>query len=458
MLEGLHKIISSDETIVAISTAQSRSAIGVIRISGCQAVEIARRLFKGSQALEHRQVRVGKWHEPSGEILDEVVVTLARHPHSYTGEDLIEISAHGNPLTLNRLVKSIIDSGARPAAPGEFTLRAVTNGKMDLIQAEAVGKFVEAQTEQQARTALRQLEGAGAKRIHPIKQALLDIIARLEAGIDFAEDDVDVPDGEAVFARTNSISASLTTIQESFGYGRILMEGVRVTILGKPNVGKSSIFNRLLQSERAIVTDVPGTTRDVLAEVVNLDGIPLRLMDTAGLRETSDKVEQIGVIRSLESVAGADLALIVLDGSRPLDRDDEEVLKQAATIPNIVVINKSDLPQALQSCRNGSVMVRVSALTSCGMDDLRRAILDFLMERHSDLTEDFVLTSARQNEALSKAITSLNNASNASQSGVPHEMLLLDLYGALAALYELTGEVVTEDILDRIFSTFCIGK
>src|SRR6267142_1027886 len=462
MREGLHKIVSPDETIAAISTPLGRSGIGVVRMSGREAVEIASRLFKSNSlnaVLEHRKAQVGRWMSATDEEIDEVIVTLFRGPQSYTGEDVIEISGHGNPFSMGRIVATARAAGARIAAPGEFTLRAVAHGKMDLIQAEAVREFIDAQTEQQARTALRQMEGSVSKRIRPFKDRLVGVIARLEAGIDFAEDDVDVPDNTAVVAAIEPLSLALESVKDTFGYGRILAEGLRLAILGKPNVGKSSLFNRLVSADRAIVTEVPGTTRDVLTETVIMDGVPLRFADTAGVRQTADRVESIGVMRSLETLSDADLALIVLDGSIALDDDDRHVLAKAEAVPSLLVINKDDLPRAIDlASLNGSRRVYVSARTGEGLESLRAAIRAFVLDQKTDLADDLVLTNARQHEALAKAIVSLNAASDALARNVPHEMALLDLYQALSALDELTGDVVTDDIQDRIFATFCIGK
>jgi tRNA modification GTPase len=343
------------------------------------------------------------------------------------------------------------------ATPGEFTLRAVASGKMDLTQAEGVREFIEAQTQQQARVALRQVEGSASKRIFPAKKDLIDVIARLEAGIDFAEDDVDIPATPVIAAQVGSIRDRLLALQATFGYGRILREGVRLTILGKPNVGKSSLFNRLLASDRAIVTEIPGTTRDILTEQIDLDGIPVRVADTAGVRHTVDQVEKIGVSRSLEALGESDITLVILDGSRPFDEDDEHVFRKTAELPRLIVINKSDLPRLMQSPNSGTA-VSVSAVTGAGFDELKRAIREFLVDRQTDLVDDFVLTNERQHEALSRAVAALKIATDAVLSAVPHEMVLLDLYTALSALDEFTGEVVTEDILAKIFSTFCIGK
>jgi tRNA modification GTPase len=462
MREGLHKIVSSDETIVAISTPIGRSGIGVVRISGSHAHALAERFFKPSSPdfeLNHRTAVVGSWVDSAGATIDEVVLTFFRAPHSYTGEDVLEISGHGNPLTLKRIVETTRSAGARIAEPGEFTLRAVAHGKMDLIQAEAVRDFIEAQTEQQAKTAMRQMEGSLSKRVRPVKDKLVDVIAHLEAGIDFAEDDVDVPANDSIVESLQPLLEELRRIEQTFDYGKILNRGLKLAILGKPNVGKSSLFNRLVAADRAIVTSVPGTTRDVLTETVNMDGVPLRFADTAGVRHTVDHVESIGVGRAFETLADADLALVVLDGSAALDDDDRRVLEKTAERPHVVVINKADLPQAIDTrVLNGAPRVSVSAITGSGLEDLRQSLRSFLLEHKTDLSDDLVLTSARQHEAVGRAAEALAAAVGALQREVPHEMVLLDLYRALSAMSELTGEVVTDDILDRIFSTFCIGK
>src|SRR5216117_3900636 len=398
MREGLHKIVSSDETVVAISTPLGRSGIGVVRISGAEAAAIALRFFRphSGPVLEHRTASVGTWLDSRGDKIDEVIVTFFRSPNSYTGEDVVEISGHGSPLALKRIVESCRSMGARIAQPGEFTLRAVAHGKLDLVQAEAIRDFIEAQTEQQAKIAMRQMEGSMSNRLRPIKERLLNIIAHLEAGIDFAEDDVDVPANAALAESVRPLAADLRRLEQTFDYGRMLNQGLRLAILGKPNVGKSSLFNRLVAADRAIVTEIPGTTRDVLTETVRMDGVPLRFADTAGVRQTSDRIESIGVVRTLETLSDADLALVVLDGSAALDLDDREVLAKAGAIPHIVVINKSDLTQALDPASlDGSSSVKrvhVSAKTGNGLAALREAIRGFLHERKADLTDDLVLT------------------------------------------------------------------
>jgi tRNA modification GTPase len=456
--EGLHKIVFQEDTIVALSTPHGRSGIGVVRVSGSLTQEIARRFFDGYARLAHRRAISDHWRDPKGEVVDDVVAILYRGPHSYTGEDVLEISGHGNPLILSRIIRIIQDAGARLAAPGEFTLRAVGNGKMDLIQAEAVRAFIEAQTERQARTALRQMEGATSKRIAPIKNCLIDLVAHLEAGIDFAEDEVELPDVTAIASRLNELTNALEALRETYAYGKLLSNGVRIVIAGRPNVGKSSLFNRLVAADRAIVTDTPGTTRDVIAESANLDGIPLRILDTAGVRDSADPVERLGVSRTLEALVEADLVLFVVDGSFPLSDEDRRVHASVQRLPHLVIANKADLPAGGGPDLERLEPIRLSALTGDGLDAMFAAMRNFLGSSRADGLADSVLTSARQSDAVVHAVDCLRAAEAALAAGTPHEMVLLDLYEGLSSLNELTGETTTDDILGCIFSTFCIGK
>lgn len=458
MREGLHKIAAAEDTIVALSTPWGRSGLGVIRISGLQAEAIANRYLKVPFPLSHRQALVGEWQSADGGLVDEVVVVLYRGPHSYTGEDVVEISAHGNPLVLHQIIHMVQSAGARIAGPGEFTLRAVAHGKMDLIQAEAVRDFIEAQTDAQARTALRQLGGAVSKQVAPVKERLVQVIARLEAGIDFAEDDVAPPEDGEVAVRLCEIRSELARLQESYSYGKLLVAGARIVIAGKPNVGKSSLFNCLVASNRAIVTEVPGTTRDVVSESADVEGIPIRFFDTAGVRETEDRVERIGVARTLETLADADLTLLVVDASQALGEDDRRVKEQIGFLPHLVLANKVDLARQKDPVLEEWQPLRISAKTGEGLGALREAIRDFLGGSRAEGLGDAVLTSARQSELVLRGVDSIQKGESALVARIPHEMVLLDLYEGLSALNELTGEITTEDILGQIFSSFCIGK
>jgi tRNA modification GTPase len=456
--EGLHKIVSSDDTIVALSTPMGRSGIGVVRVSGSDARRICGQFLAPPAPLNHRSVTIGRWQTLDGDTVDEVVVVSFHHPHSYTGEDVVEISAHGNPIVLNKIITMIQSAGARIAAPGEFTLRAVAHGKMDLIQAEAVRQFIEAQTDGQARIALRQLDGEVSKRVAPLKQSLVGVIAHLEAGIDFAEDDVELPDARKTADEIGGVRVALEQLQQSYSFGRLLSTGARIVIVGRPNVGKSSLFNRFIAMERAIVTEIPGTTRDVLSEIADVNGIPVRFYDTAGVRETTDRVEKIGVSRTLETVSEADLVILVIDGSSQLVDDDLAVYERVRTLQHLVVANKLDVAARRDPAVAELKPIWISARTGEGLDSLRERIEVALMSDRSEGIAGTILTSSRQNETILRAIAGLLAAETALRSGTPHEMALLDLYESLSSLNELTGEITTEDILGKIFSTFCIGK
>jgi tRNA modification GTPase len=332
------------------------------------------------------------------------------------------------------------------------------NGKMDLIQAEAVRSFIDAQTDEQARTALLQMGGALSKRVLPAKEKLVDIIARMEAGIDFADDDVPPPNATRIAAEVFEVYKALKELQQSYSYGRILSNGLRLAIVGKPNVGKSSLFNRFVGADRAIVTDIPGTTRDVISESGSLDGVPLTFFDTAGLRETDELVERIGVERTAETLSEADLVLFVLDGSAAIDELDQNIFSRLEKTSHITIANKCDLEQvATLDLIGGTSAIRISAKTGEGFENLQNAIRVFLTTRPENVS-GAVMTSARQFESISAAIAALEKGRVSLLEDTPHEMVLLDAYEALSHLNELTGEVVTEDILGRIFSTFCVGK
>ena len=448
----------AQETIVAISTPPGRGGIGIVRLSGPHAVAIGSALVRLRAELEHARARLAEVSDPdTGATVDEAVVTYFAGPRSYTGEDLVEIAAHGAPVILDMLVRLALRAGARLARPGEFTERAFLSGRLDLTQAEAVRDLIEAQTLYQARVAAEQMGGALSRRIQPAKQNLVELIALLEAGIDFAEDDVDVtPDAEIV-TRIDTISAELAALARSFEHGRLVHDGLRLAIVGRPNVGKSSLFNRLLERERAIVTATPGTTRDLVTERLSLGGIPVELVDTAGLREASDEAEVIGIRKSREALAEADVVLVVLDASVPLRDDEADLLHSLAGRRAIAVRNKCDLNLTTDDDSLPVQAVATSALTGQGIPDLRDA-LAALVRNPSGESESGMLTSLRHFEAVTGALEALRAAKDAVPRKTPHEMLLLDLYSALRHLDSLTGETTADDILNRIFSTFCIGK
>jgi len=483
-----------DDTIVAIATPPGRGGIGVVRLSGAEARAIAcpmLRLADGRE-LQPGHAHFGELIDPAtGGRLDEVVATFFAKPHSYTTDDVVEISCHGSPVVLRHVVQMALAQGARLAEPGEFTMRAFLNGRIDLTQAEAVRDLIESQTLYQAQVAARQLEGALSKRLLPIKQKLIELIAALEAGVDFAEDDVAIMPDEQILCGIAAIREPLDELLASFALGKVVHEGLTLAIVGRPNVGKSSLFNRLVECERAIVTATPGTTRDLVSETVSLGGIPVRLVDTAGIRTTVDEAESIGVRKSMEAVADADVVLVVLDISEFAGGDlttDVELLEKTQNRPCIVVGNKSDLLSgdwnqlvrrpsvarlvgaSLNSTPRRSVsedtvsttvtaptVVLTSALTGEGIDELRAMILKNVCGDGVEQERGF-LTNTRQQRLVEDAIAALDRAAAAVPLKTPHEMLLLDLYGSLRPLDEVTGATTADDILNLIFSSFCIGK
>jgi tRNA modification GTPase len=459
--------VNLDDTIVAIATPAGRGGIGVVRLAGADAKKIALPMLRLKHDLDPGRAVFGELVEPDDDRvgtghIDEVVVTYFAQPHSYTTDDIIEISAHGSPVVLHHIVELAMARGARLAEPGEFTMRAFLNGRIDLTQAEAVRDLIDSQTLYQAKVAAQQLDGALSRRLQPIKQKLVELIATLEAGIDFAEDDISVLPAAQISERIAAVRAPLEELAASFAYGKIVHEGLTLAIVGRPNVGKSSLFNRLVERERAIVTASPGTTRDLVSETVAIGGIPIKLVDTAGIRRALDEAESIGIRKSMEALADADLVLVVCDASQPLAEEDQQLLSQAQERVAIVVENKCDLMNhvgtAEQGSANGSGVVRTSATTGQGIAELRNEILRHVAGDAGAHAETGFLTNLRHQERVRESLTALGAARIAVETKIPHEMLLLDLYSALRPLDEITGATTTDDILNLIFSTFCIGK
>jgi tRNA modification GTPase len=444
-----------EDTIVAISTPPGRGGIGIVRLSGPAARTIAEPLLKLRHPLAPAQARFAEILDRTGETLDEAVVTFFEKPHSYTSENIVEIAAHGSPVLLDHLLRQCLATGARLAEPGEFTQRAFLSGRLDLTQAEAVNDLIESTTLHQARIAAQQLGGSLSRQIGPIKQQLIGLIAALEAGIDFAEDDIDLLPNSEITAQIQSIQAPLTTLEQSFSYGRIVREGFTLAIVGRPNVGKSSLFNRFIERDRAIVSATPGTTRDLVTERVSLEGIPVELVDTAGLRDSSNEVESLGIAKSHEAMAEADVVLLVLDATNPPDEEDLATITALASRPFLIVINKSDLASTSLSKQLSHPTLETSALTGSGLPELRRAIVSLF---NKEAPSSALLTNLRQQQAVLTAVSALDRAQQAAVASIPHEMVLLDLTEALHALDELTGTTTSDDILNLIFSKFCIGK
>lgn len=386
-----------------------------------------------------------------GNAVDHVVVTFFQSPRSYTSEDVVEISCHGAPVVMRFCVERACENGARLAEPGEFTLRAYLNGRIDLPQAEAVRDLIDSTTLYQARIAAQQVEGSVSKRIRPLKEKLLELISLLEAGIDFAEDDVSVAPAEEILRRLSPVEAGLKELAATFDYGKLVHSGITLAIVGRPNVGKSSLFNRLLEQDRAIVTEIPGTTRDLVSEVASIDGIPVKFVDTAGIRAGQDIVETLGIERSYQAMADADVTLVVFDLAAPYGAEDVALLERAKLQGRYVLVgNKTDLARVAEMPEE---FVVVSAITGEGIENLRRKIAPSIARE-----EPGFITSIRHEQLLREALEALAQARDAVEFGIPHEMLLLDLYAALRPIDAITGATTADDILNRIFSTFCIGK
>ena len=455
----------SDDTIAAISTPPGRGGIGVVRLSGPSSLDIAASIFRSQSTAppgEPNRAQVGHIVIPAtGEVLDEVILTYFEMPHSYTGEDVVEISCHGSPVILGRVLQLVIERKARVAQPGEFTFRAFANRRIDLAQAQAVRDLINAQTGFQARVATKQLEGELSKRLTPIKNVVVDVIVHLESSVEFVDDDISPETASALLSKLGHTIEELNLIASSFAFGRYLREGFDLAIVGRPNVGKSSVFNRLIGSDRAIVTELPGTTRDALYESTSISGVPVRLIDTAGIRETTDLVESIGITRSRTAIADADISLLILDGSEPLTGDDINLMNHLSREHRIIALNKSDLPSKLGADQTASVigeLICVSAVTGDGFELLTERIFHRLAGTDATERDDIMLTDARQHGAIERAIENLREAREMIMRGELEEIVLLKLRGALASLGEITGETLTEDILGQIFSTFCIGK
>ncbi len=441
------------DTIAAVSTPPGRGGVGIIRISGPSALEIAKKFVSTRPLLSPRCAYLSRMTDVAGDVVDEVLLTWYEAPRSYTGQDVVELSCHGSPVILAHALERAVACGARLAEPGEFTFRAFMHGRLDLPQAEAVRDLIDSTTLYQAKVAASQKQGALSNRLAPLKSQLVDVISLLEAGIDFAEDDVSVASGIEITERLQKILDGVEKLAQSFSWGKLVRDGFTLAIAGPPNAGKSSLFNTLLGRERAIVTPVPGTTRDTVSETVDLEGIPVQLVDTAGIRQTDDGIEILGIKRSYEAAADADVTLGVIDASIPLDKPAiwQQGLEGTACV--LMVANKCDLEEA--AVPEG--YLAVSAKTGRGIAELRQAVLRAL-NPGGDRTESGFVTSLRQRNLLDETAQMLRKAIAATAAGIPHEMILLDLYGALIPLDAISGATTADDILGKIFTTFCIGK
>jgi tRNA modification GTPase len=444
-------------TVVALSTPRGRGALAVIRLSGPEAISIAHQMARVDSFAPRHATLTQLWG--GDEVLDQVLLTSFPAPHSLTGEDVVEISCHGSPAIVRRIIDATLESGAVLAGPGEFTLRALTNGKINLAQAEAIRDLIAAQTEAAVKQAARQLNGELSKALDPFKEKLIEVIVLLESALEFVEDDLPSPQVDHVDKSLESVIAGVDGLSESYSSGRLLQDGARVAIAGRPNVGKSSLFNALVRNERAIVTEVPGTTRDTLSEAIDLGGVPVLLTDTAGLRETTDSVETLGIERTHRAMGDADLVLLVLDGSSKVGPEDCDLLQRTSDGERIVVMNKYDLPtfEPLSRCVPEVQAINVSARTGAGLSALHDAIVAKLNSAGTE-NGSLLITNARHYDLLCNAKQELETARQCFRDRHSEELVLAPLHNALKLLGQITGETTTEDILSEIFATFCIGK
>ncbi len=451
------------DTIVALSTPPGRSGIGVVRLSGPSSLGILHRLVRDVMFIPEpaHAVLCQLYELTTGELLDDALVTFFRAPNSFTGDDVVELSCHGSPVLLRRIIDLVLSLDARLAGPGEFTLRAVASGKLNLVQAEAIRDLINAQTRSALRQAARQMKGELATRLQPIKESLIDIIVTLESSLEFVEDDLPDMSVENIDRQLSKLVDELERLSATFNEGRLLRDGLKVALIGRPNVGKSSLFNSLLSNERAIVTDVAGTTRDSLTETTSIRGIPVTITDTAGVRASDDMIETLGVERTRRAMADSDMVVLVLDGSLPITIEDRELLSELNHTEYVIAVNKLDLASFSSEVIRTSIeqvpIIEVSATKLTGLNALCDAILaPFAGNEHHET--GLLITDARHNDLLIRAVRAVVNSSRLFRERASEELVLVGLNDALRYLGEITGETTTENILSRIFATFCVGK
>lgn len=459
-----------NDTIAAIITALGPAGVGIIRISGSEALEIGDRVYKGKKSLQEvltHSVNYGHVYDyKNKEVIDEALFLVMHGPHTFTGEDVVEIQCHGGYVVVQKVLELVLRNGARLAEPGEFSKRAFLNGKLDLSQAEAIMDIVNAKTDQSLKVAINQHQGKLSKTINKLRHNLLELLAYIEADIDFPDDDIERLTNEEIKERILSLRERVSTILATAKRGKIIREGLNVVIIGKPNVGKSSLLNALLKENRAIVTDIPGTTRDAIEEFINLGGVPIKIIDTAGIRDTEDLVEKIGVEKAKEFINKADLVLFVLDILTGVTEADRNILNNyLKDVPTIVLVNKSDLKDSnfdIESIKvavgDDKAILQISALESEGIDELEKQILELFFSGQIDTSIDELITNVRHVQALTSALDYLESALNSLNLYLPSDFLAIDLKAAWESLGKITGETVEEDLLDQIFSQFCLGK
>ncbi|MEG0774850.1 tRNA uridine-5-carboxymethylaminomethyl(34) synthesis GTPase MnmE [Clostridium sp.] len=454
------------DTIAAIATSLGEGGIAIIRVSGDKALSIVSKIFKGKNGkslddIKPYTMRYGYIVDENNEHIDEVIVSFMKGPRSFTAEDTVEVNCHGGVVATNKILNEVIKNGARVAEPGEFTKRAFLNGRIDLSQAEAVIDIIRAKTELSMKSALVQSEGGISKEIRKLRDTLLSTIAHIEATVDYPEDDLEEVTAEAAVSELKDIKDNIENLINTSDEGKILREGLSTVIVGKPNVGKSSLLNALIRENRAIVTDIPGTTRDVIEEYINISGVPIKIVDTAGIRETDDVVEKIGVERSKGKIDEADLVLLILDSSRSLDDEDREIIEHIKEKKYIILLNKSDLDGKIDKddlkALNSKYILEISAKTGEGLKEVKNIIKDLFFKGEID-TNNIIITNTRHKEALFRSMESIESAIDTLINTFAIDLASIDIRNAWTYLGEITGDSLEENIIDKIFKEFCLGK
>lgn len=453
------------DTIAAISTPRGEGGIGIVRLSGDESLGILSKIFKPKSKKDVKEIKsytINYGHIYDGnELIDEVLVSVMKAPNTYTREDIVEINCHGGYLITQKVLELVLKNGAKIAEPGEFTRRAFLNGRLDLTQAEAVIDLIHGKTDKSISLSLNNLRGDLRDQINHLKKILLDVAAHVNVVLDYPEEGVDEPIPEHLIIELHNVKDTITKLVESYDKGKMIKEGIKTAIVGKPNVGKSSLLNSILREERAIVTSIAGTTRDTIEEIINIKGIPLIMVDTAGIRKTQDEVENIGVQKSKKMLKEADLVLFVLDSSRDFSDEDREIYDSIESEKVIGILNKIDMEKKLDITNLTKVKkwIEISALENIGIDTLENEIYNFILsENIEDSSEKLIITNIRHKSALEKTKKSIENIFETIDMGYPMDLIAVDLNDALDSLSEVTGEISSEDLLDHIFSNFCVGK
>lgn len=460
-------MLLNEDTITAISTPQGNGGIGIIRLSGDKAFEIAAKVFKGKKEfkrIKSHTINYGKIVNPNtGEVLDEVLISKMVKPNTFTREDVVEINCHGGSVVLKKILELLIKEGARVAEPGEFTKRAFLNGRIDLSQAEAVIDLINAKTNESSKAAVGQLEGKLSAKLKAARSKLIELIAHIEVTVDYPEHDIEEITGQKIFSEIKVVRENLINIIDGFEKGRIIREGINAVIVGRPNVGKSSLLNELTGKNRAIVTDIPGTTRDIIEDYINLNGVPVRIIDTAGIRDTEDVVEKIGVEKTHRELEAADLIIMMIDVDHGILEEDVEILNKIQDKKAIIILNKIDLVgeeeiKNIEKKLKDKKVIKMSIKEDIGTLELGKAVMELFVKGEVSLNSEVLVTNIRHKNLIDKAIESIDFAMGAYESGMPLDMITIDVVNAAQYLGEITGESVSEDVMHEIFSRFCLGK